>query len=201
VTGALPGEDGRLRCPWALSTPDYVSYHDDEWGRRLTSDDAMFERLTLEGFQSGLSWLIILRKRPGFRAAFAEFSIPVVAGFDDHDVRRLLLDAGIVRNRAKIDATISNARAAMDLPGGMLAFVESFAPTGRRRVPREVGDIPSVSVESTALAKELKRHGVKFVGPTTAYALMQATGLVNDHLARCWCRNRLRHVDLDVDHR
>jgi DNA-3-methyladenine glycosylase I len=190
MTGALPGEDGRLRCPWALSTPDYVSYHDDEWGRRLTSDDAMFERMTLEGFQSGLSWLIILRKRPGFRAAFADFSIPAVAAFDDDDVRRLLLDAGIVRNRAKIDATISNARAALDLPGGILAFVESFAPTGRRRVPRAVGDIASLSDESTALAKALKRHGVKFVGPTTAYALMQATGLVNDHLARCWYRSR-----------
>jgi DNA-3-methyladenine glycosylase I len=190
MTGALPGEDGRLRCPWALSTPDYVSYHDDVWGRRLTSDDAMFERLTLEGFQSGLSWLIILRKRPGFRAAFADFSIPAVAAFDDDDVRRLLLDAGIVRNRAKIDATISNARAALDLPGGTLAFVESFAPTGRRRVPRELGDVASVSDESTALAKALKQHGVKFVGPTTAYALMQATGLVNDHLARCWCRSR-----------
>jgi DNA-3-methyladenine glycosylase I len=190
MTGALPGEDGRLRCPWALSTPDYVSYHDDEWGRRLTSDDAMFERLTLEGFQSGLSWLIILRKRPGFRAAFADFSIPAVAAFDDDDVRRLLLDAGIVRNRAKIDGTISNARAALDLPGGTLAFVESFAPTGRRRVPRELGDVASVSNESTALAKALKQHGVKFVGPTTAYALMQATGLVNDHLARCWSRSR-----------
>jgi DNA-3-methyladenine glycosylase I len=188
VTGPLKGEDGKLRCPWALSTPDYVSYHDDEWGRRLTSDDAMFERLTLEGFQSGLSWLIVLRKRPGFRAAFADFSIPAVAAFDDSDVRRLLLDAGIVRNRAKVEATISNARAMIDLPGGVLAFVESFAPTGRRPAPKVLGDLPSSSDESTALAKELKRHGVRFVGPTTAYALMQATGIVNDHLAKCWCR-------------
>lgn len=188
MTGALPGEDGRLRCPWALSTPDYVSYHDDEWGRRLTTDDAMFERLTLEGFQSGLSWLIVLRKRPAFRTAFANFSIPAVAAFDDDDVQRLLLDAGIVRNRSKIEATISNAAAVIDLPGGLLAFVEGFAPTGRRRVPKALGDIPSVSEESTALAKELKRRGVRFVGPTTAYALMQATGIVNDHLAKCWCR-------------
>jgi DNA-3-methyladenine glycosylase I len=188
MTGALPGEDGRLRCPWALSTPDYVKYHDDEWGRRLTTDDAMFERLTLEAFQSGLSWLIILRKRPAFRTAFADFSIPAVAAFDDNDVRRLLLDAGIVRNRAKIDAAISNARAVLDLPDGLLATVERFAPTRRRRAPQGLGDVPSTSDESTALAKELKRHGVRFVGPTTAYALMQATGIVNDHLAKCWCR-------------
>lgn len=188
MTGAVRGEDGKLRCPWSLSTPDYVSYHDDEWGRRLTTDDAMFERLTLEGFQSGLSWLIVLRKRPAFRAAFAGFSIPAVAAFGDADVQRLLADAGIVRNRAKIDATISNARAVMDLPDGLLAFVESFAPTGKRPAPRVLGDIRSVSDESTALAKALKGHGVRFVGPTTAYALMQATGLVNDHLATCWCR-------------
>jgi DNA-3-methyladenine glycosylase I len=188
VSGAARGEDGKLRCPWSLSTPDYVSYHDDEWGRRLTTDDAMFERLTLEGFQSGLSWLIVLRKRPAFRTAFAGFSIPAVAGFDDTDVARLLADAGIVRNRAKIEATISNARAVMDLPDGVLTFVEGFAPTGRRRAPRVLSEVPSVSDESTALAKALKRHGVRFVGPVTAYALMQATGLVNDHLKDCWVR-------------
>jgi DNA-3-methyladenine glycosylase I len=184
----MPGEDGRPRCPWSLSTPDYVSYHDDEWGRRLTSDDAMFERLTLEGFQSGLSWLIVLRKRPAFREAFAGFSVPKVAEYDESDVERLLGDAGIVRNRAKIEATISNARAALDLPGGILAFIESFAPAGRRRAPRALGDIQSVSGESTAMSKALKRNGFRFIGPTTAYALMQATGLVNDHLADCWCR-------------
>jgi DNA-3-methyladenine glycosylase I len=188
MSGAVPGEDGRLRCPWALSTPDYVSYHDDEWGRRLTTDDAMFERLTLEGFQSGLSWLIVLRKRPAFRTAFADFSIAAVADFDHSDVERLLADAGIVRNRAKIEATISNARAALDLPGGILSFVTSFAPTGKRSAPRGLGDVPSSSDESAALAKALKRDGLRFVGPTTAYALMQATGLVNDHLAKCWCR-------------
>jgi DNA-3-methyladenine glycosylase I len=171
-----------------VSTAEYISYHDDEWGRRLTTDDAMFERLTLEGFQSGLSWLIILRKRPAFRAAFANFSIAVVAEFDDDDVQRLLADAGIVRNRAKIDATISNARAVLELPGGVLAFVEGFGPTGKQRAPRSTDDLRSVSDESTALAKELKRRGVRFVGPTTAYALMQATGIVNDHLAKCWRR-------------
>jgi DNA-3-methyladenine glycosylase I len=185
---AQRGEDGRLRCPWALSTPDYVSYHDEEWGRRLTTDDAMFERLTLEGFQSGLSWLIVLRKRPAFRAAFADFSIPAVAEFDGSDVERLLADSGIVRNRAKIEATISNASVVAQLPGGVLAFIEGFAPTGRRRAPRVLGDVPAVSAESTALAAALRRHGVRFVGPTTAYALMQATGVVNDHLATCWCR-------------
>jgi DNA-3-methyladenine glycosylase I len=188
MKGALPGEDGRLRCPWALSTPDYVSYHDDEWGRRLPTDDAMFERLTLEGFQSGLSWLIVLRKRPAFRTAFAGFSIRKVAAFDDADVDRLLADAGIVRNRSKIEATISNARTALDLPGGILAFIEGFAPTAKRPAPKVLGDLRSVSEESTALAKALKREGMRFVGPTTAYALMQATGLVNDHLANCWCR-------------
>ena len=188
MSGAVSGPDGRLRCPWAVSTAEYVSYHDDEWGRRLASDDAMFERLTLEGFQSGLSWLIILRKRPAFRAAFGGFSITAVADFDDADVQRLLADAGIVRNRAKIEATISNARAVLELPGGVLAFVEGYAPTGRQRAPRTTAELRSVSDESTALAKELKRHGVRFVGPTTAYALMQATGIVNDHLAKCWCR-------------
>ncbi len=186
--GALPGEDGKLRCPWALSTPDYISYHDDEWGRPLTTDDAMFERLTLEGFQSGLSWLIILRKRPGFRAAFAGFSIADVARFDESDVDRLLADAGIVRNRTKIEATISNAKAALDLPGGMLAFVEGFAPTEPWPAPKTLGDLASTSVESIALAKALKAHSFRFVGPTTAHALMQATGLINDHLADCWVR-------------
>jgi DNA-3-methyladenine glycosylase I len=188
VSAAVRGEDGRLRCPWAVSTPDYVSYHDDEWGRRLTSDDAMFERLTLEGFQSGLSWLIVLRKRPAFRQAFAGFTIAEVAQYDEADVERLLADSGIVRNRAKIDATIANARAALELSGGLLAFVEEFAPPESRPAPRALDDVRSVSEESTAMSKALKKQGFRFVGPTTAYALMQATGLVNDHLVDCWCR-------------
>ncbi|HVW81163.1 MAG TPA: DNA-3-methyladenine glycosylase I [Mycobacteriales bacterium] len=182
------GEDGRRRCPWAISAPDYVAYHDEEWGRPLASDDAMFERMSLEGFQSGLSWLVILRKRPAFRAAFAGFSIPAVAAYDESDVQRLLGDAGIVRNRQKIEATIANAAAVAHLPGGLLAFVSEFAPTGRRKAPRTLDDVPSVSPESTALAKALKARGVRFVGPTTAYALMQATGLVNDHLVGCVAR-------------
>jgi DNA-3-methyladenine glycosylase I len=180
--------DGKLRCPWALSAPEYVTYHDNEWGQRLTTDDQMFERMSLEGFQSGLSWLVILRKRPAFRTAFAGFSIPAVAGFGPGDVDRLLADAAIVRNRAKIEATIGNAAAVADLPGGLLAFVQGFAPTGRRRAPRTLEDLPAKTEESTALAKALRAHGVRFVGPTTAYALMQATGLVNDHLAGCVSR-------------
>jgi DNA-3-methyladenine glycosylase I len=186
--GPERGEDGKLRCPWALSAPEYVAYHDDEWGRPLASDDAMFERMSLEGFQSGLSWLIILRKRPGFRAAFAGFSIPAVAEFGPPDVERLLGDVGIVRNRAKIEATIANAAAVGDLPGGLLAFVSGFAPTGRRKAPRTLEDLEGKTPESAAMAKALKAHGLRFVGPTTAYALMQATGLVNDHLTGCISR-------------
>jgi DNA-3-methyladenine glycosylase I len=188
MSGAARGEDGRLRCPWALSTADYVRYHDEEWGKPLTTNNAMFERLTLEGFQSGLSWLIILRKRPGFRKAFANFSIKKVAAFDESDVERLLGDAGIVRNRQKIEATISNARAALELPGGILKFLESFAPSEPAPAPTGLGDFRSTSEESTAMSKALKKHGFRFVGPTTAYALMQATGLVNDHLLDCWAR-------------
>jgi DNA-3-methyladenine glycosylase I len=190
LTGAAPGADGRLRCPWALSTPDYIAYHDTEWGRPLTSNNAMFERLTLEGFQSGLSWLIILRKRPAFRRAFANFSIRKVADFDADDVERLLADSGIVRNRAKIEATIGNAQVAASLPGGLLEFVTEFAPARQLPAPAGLGDVPAVSAESTALSKELKRRGMRFVGPTTMYALMQATGIVNDHLADCWVRER-----------
>jgi DNA-3-methyladenine glycosylase I len=184
------GPDGRPRCPWATSTPDYVAYHDEEWGRRLTSNNAMFERMTLEGFQSGLSWLVILRKRPGFRKAFANFSIAKVSAFGDADVDRLLNDPGIVRNRAKIEAAIANARVAKAIPGGLLRFVEGFAPDEPLPAPRRIADVRSVSPESVALSKELKRHGMRFVGPTTMYALMQSTGLVDDHLADCWVRQQ-----------
>jgi DNA-3-methyladenine glycosylase I len=183
------GDDGLARCPWGGSTPDYRAYHDTEWGRPVHGDDAIFERLTLEAFQSGLSWLTILRKRPAFRAAFAGFDIPAVAGFADADRERLLADAGIVRNRAKVDATIANARAAEALlaergPGALDALVWSFAPTPRRR-RRSVADVPATTPESAALARELKRQGFVFVGPTTAYAAMQAMGLVDDHLDGC----------------
>ena len=188
MSTARPGDDGRLRCPWALSAPDYVGYHDDEWGRPVPDDRSMFERMALEGFQSGLSWLVILRKREGFRRAFAGFDLATVAAYDGADVERLLADADIVRNRAKIEATIANARAALDLDGGLLAHVRRFAPGEPPPAPVTLADVRSQSEESKALAKDLRKRGFRFVGPTTLYALMQATGIVNDHLADCWRR-------------
>jgi DNA-3-methyladenine glycosylase I len=182
------GEDGRARCGWGASTPDYRVYHDEEWGRPVRGADALFERLCLEAFQSGLSWLTILRKRPAFRAAFAEFEIAAVAEFGERDVERLLGDAGIVRNRAKIEAAIANAKAAREVDD-LSGLIWSFAPDpASRPVPRSYADVPAVTPESTALAKALKKSGFRFVGPTTAYALMQACGLVNDHLEGCCAR-------------
>jgi len=182
------GADGLARCPWVGDTPDYVAYHDDEWGRPLHGDDALFERLCLEGFQSGLSWLTILRKRPAFRAAFAGFSIERVAAFDEKDVERLLADAGIVRNTMKINAAIKNARTAGALDGGLSALVWSYAPAEPAPAPSLDDLIPAVTAESTAMAKGLKKAGFVFVGPTTCYALMQACGMVDDHLAECHVR-------------
>ena len=176
----------RPRCEWATSTPEYVAYHDEEWGTPLHGDDALFERLCLEAFQSGLSWLTILRKRPAFRAAFAGFAVDAVADFTDDDVERLMADPGIVRNRAKITAAIRNARAAQQVPGGLSELLWSFAPPGPRRRPATLADVPVTSPESAAMARELKRRGFVFVGPTTAYALMQATGMVDDHVADCF---------------
>ncbi|MGY1822678.1 DNA-3-methyladenine glycosylase I [Geodermatophilus sp. SYSU D00079] len=175
-----------VRCAWGDSTPEYVAYHDEEWGTPLHGDDALFERLCLEAFQSGLSWITILRKRPAFRAAFAGFAIDAVAGFTEDDEARLMADAGIVRNRAKIRAAVTNARAAQQVPEGLDALLWSFAPTGPRARPATLADVPATSPESTAMAKELKRRGFVFVGPTTAYALMQATGMVDDHVADCF---------------
>jgi len=185
--GAIPGPDGRLRCPWALSAPEYLAYHDEEWGRPVRGETAIFERLCLEGFQSGLSWLTILRKRENFRAAFAGFEVSAVAAFGDDEVARLMADPGIVRNRAKINAVISNARAALGLPGGLSALVWKYAeePAG---APRTLADLPAATPASRALSKELRRHGFTFTGPVTAYATMQACGIVNDHLAGCFCR-------------
>ncbi|MFI9614732.1 DNA-3-methyladenine glycosylase I [Streptomyces sp. NPDC052023] len=187
---ALAGPDGVRRCPWALSTPDYVTYHDEEWGRPVHGDDALFERLSLEAFQSGLSWITILRRRPGFRAAFADFKIAEVATFTDDDRERLLADVRIIRNRAKIDATLGNARElAQWAPGELDALIWSHAPDpDTRPVPKTLADVPAVTPESTALSKDLKKRGLRFVGPTTAYALMQACGLVDDHLADCVAR-------------
>ncbi|MFF7931618.1 DNA-3-methyladenine glycosylase I [Streptomyces sp. NPDC007940] len=185
---ALAGPDGAPRCPWALSTPDYVAYHDEEWGRRVHGDDALYERLSLEAFQSGLSWITILRRREGFRAAFAGFEIAKVAAFGEADRDRLLLDPGIIRNRAKIDATMANARVLAEwAPGELDELIWSHAPDSHA-VPRTLADVPAVTPESTALSKALKKRGLRFVGPTTAYALMQACGLVDDHLETCVAR-------------
>jgi len=176
----------RTRCDWAQTAPElYRDYHDQEWGQPLRGRTALFERMSLEAFQSGLSWLIILRKRENFRAAFSGFEIEAVARYTDDDAARLMADAGIVRNRAKIEATIANARAALDLDVDLSDLLWSFAPERRAR-PATLAEVPAVTAESTAMAKELKRRGFRFVGPTTAYALMQATGMVDDHIRACW---------------
>ncbi len=185
MTDHVVGPDGRPRCPWGGSTPDYLAYHDGEWGRPVHGVGPLYERLSLEAFQSGLSWLTILRKRPAFRAAFVGFDPERVARFDDQDVARLMADAGIVRNRAKVEATIANARAIVALDRDLDALLWSFAPGADRPAPVSGHDVPALTAESTAMAKALKREGFRFVGPTTAYALMQATGMVNDHLAGC----------------
>jgi DNA-3-methyladenine glycosylase I len=190
VSDLVIGPDGLARCFWATSSPEYITYHDAEWGRPVNTDDGLYERMTLEAFQSGLSWLTILRKREAFRAAFANFAIDKVAAFGAADVQRLLGDAGIVRNRSKILAAIANAQAAATVSDGLAALLWSFAPTGRRRRPTTRAAIPATTPESTAMARELKRRGFRFVGPTTAYAMMQATGMVDDHLAGCHVRPR-----------
>jgi DNA-3-methyladenine glycosylase I len=185
-------DDGRVRCGWIdqsrLAPADFIlyrDYHDNEWGQPLKDATGLFERVSLEAFQSGLSWLIILRKRENFRRAFHGFDIDRIARYTDRDVDRLMADTGIVRNRSKIDATIANARAAADLDVDLGELLWSFAPPRRPR-PADLSQVPAVTPESTAMAKELKRRGFKFVGPTTAYALMQATGMVDDHVASCW---------------
>jgi DNA-3-methyladenine glycosylase I len=187
------GEDvPNSRCPWAEGAPELLAYHDDEWGRPLHGDAALYERLTLEAFQAGLSWLTILRKRDGFRSAFAGFDPEVVAGYAEADVARLLADARIVRNRAKVNAAITNARAVVRLrqvdgDGALDRLIWSHEPPPRL-APAVAAEVPASTPESTALAKALKREGFAFVGPTTAYATMQAAGLVNDHLAACAAR-------------
>jgi len=184
------GEDGRARCAWSGVDAEYRRYHDEEWGTPLHGDRAMFEKLSLEAFQSGLSWLTILRRRPGFRAAFRDFDIAAVAALGDADAAELLLDARIIRNRAKIAATIANARIALDLtadnPGALDRLMWSFAPTGRADRPRTLADVPATTPESTAMSASLRALGFRFVGPTTMYALMQSTGMVDDHVTGCW---------------
>jgi DNA-3-methyladenine glycosylase I len=170
-----------------LSAPEYIRYHDEEWGRPVRGDQAIFERLCLEAFQSGLSWLTILRKRENFRAAFGGFDIATVAKFDDEDRQRLMADAGIVRNRAKINAAIVNARAALDIPGGLSNLVWKYAADPAN--PRTLDDVPAQTPASKSLSAELRRNGFVFTGPVTAYATMQACGIVNDHLAACFVRH------------
>jgi DNA-3-methyladenine glycosylase I len=200
-TSVVRGADGKRRCGWCVSDPDNLAYHDDEWGRPVTDDVRLYEKLCLEGFQSGLSWLTILRKREHFREAFAGFDPERVARFGKRDVNRLLRDAGIVRHRGKIEATIANARATLEIQersGSLAALVWSFEPPPRARpVPERLGDLAAVTAESKALAAALRRFGFRFVGPTTAYAAMQSLGLVNDHLQGCHVRvpcNRLRQA-------
>jgi DNA-3-methyladenine glycosylase I len=190
MTDGLPvaGPDGLLRCPWSLSTPDYLSYHDDEWGRPVHDDTEIFERLCLEAFQSGLSWLTILRKRENFRRAFQDFDIAAVASFGPDDVSRLLADPGIVRNRAKIEAAIANAKAATALSVGLADLIWQYTDD-ETPPPVRLSDVPAATSQSKALAKELRTRGFRFTGPVTAYATMQACGVVNDHLRDCVSRN------------
>jgi DNA-3-methyladenine glycosylase I len=192
MTAAVRGDDGVRRCGWSTSAPEYIGYHDNEWGRPVLDEVRLYEKLCLEGFQSGLSWLTILRKREGFRRAFAGFDPEKVAQFTDRDIDRLLDDAAIVRHRGKIEATIANARATLDVrdqQGSLAALIWSFEPRRRgRRVPTRLGDVASTAPESIALAKELRRRGFRFLGPTTVYAAMQSLGLVNDHLQGCSAR-------------
>lgn len=184
---AVTGPDGIARCPWGDADELYRRYHDTEWGMPVHGQTQLFERLALESFQSGLSWITVLRKRPAFREAFAGFDPAVVADYGPAQVQRLMSDPGIIRNRAKIMATIANARAVLELDQPLDGLLWSFAP-GPRPAPTTGAEVPAVTAESTAMAGQLKRSGFRFVGPTTCYALMQATGMVNDHLAGCGAR-------------
>ena len=188
MTGAVEGDDGLLRCPWG-NLPALRDYHDTEWGMPVSGESAMFERLCLEGFQAGLSWLTILNKRERYREVFCGFEVDQVAAFTDDDVERLMADPGIVRNRAKIEAARRNASATIDLraDGGLEAFIESYAPA-ETPTPRDTSELPGLSPESTALSTALKKRGFAFVGPTTTYALMEATGIVDTHLTTCFRR-------------
>ena len=193
----IAGEDGKRRCFWGASTPEYAAYHDREWGRPVVDDKRLFEKICLEGFQSGLSWLTILRKRDNFRAGFAGFDFRKVARFGARDVNRLLKDAGIVRHRGKIESTINNAKRALELVeerGSLAAYFWSFEPEAKSR-PKKLDwqtlRAMSTTPESTALSKDLKKRGWSFVGPTTVYAFMQAMGLVNDHIDGCHCRREI----------
>ena len=183
--------DKLKRCSWCASDPIYIAYHDNEWGRPVHDDNKLFEKICLEGFQAGLSWLTILRKRENFRTAFKGFDPQVVAKFTPRDVERLMKNEGIVRNRMKIEATIANAKATLKVQrelGSLDALIWSFAPKKPAKMPKQFGDVPTSTPESKALSKELLKRGFKFVGPTTMYAAMQSLGLVNDHFASCHAR-------------
>ena len=185
-SSTIVGDDGLARCAWVGTDPEYRRYHDEEWGRPLHGDQRVFEKIALEGFQAGLSWITILRRRPGFREAFHGFDIARVATMGPQDVEALMLDARIIRNRAKIEATISNARVTLEMAEGELdELVWSCAPPSGRPRPRSLGELPAVTPESTALTKALRVRGFRFVGPTTMYALMQSAGLVDDHVVGC----------------
>ena len=191
MTGLIKGADKLPRCGWCGTDPDYVRYHDTEWGRRVTDDTVVFEKLCLEGFQSGLSWITILRKREAFRRAFKEFDPAAVARFGEREIKRLLADPSIVRHRGKIEATINNARVTLAMQNEQESLADlfwSFAPTRKQRTPNKLGDLQASTPESIELSKELRRRGFKFVGPTTMHAAMQSLGLVNDHLSGCHFR-------------
>ena len=187
--GVRVGDDGRSRCAWVGADAEYERYHDEEWGTPLHGDRELFEKLSLEGFQAGLSWITILRRRPAFREVFHQFDIGRVAALTPADVEALMLDARIIRNRAKIEATIGNARLALELtrgaPGALDALMWGFAPSARDRRPADFSEVPAFTPESTAMSTELRRLGFRFVGPTTLYALMQSSGMVDDHVAGC----------------
>ena len=199
IKGVITGDDGKRRCFWHGNAPEYMDYHDREWGRPVANDTRLFEKICLEGFQSGLSWLTILRKRENFRRAFAGFDFDEVSGFGAKDIKRLLADAGIVRHRGKIEATINNAKRARELvteAGSLAAYFWHFEPEPKSRPKRldwKTLSTMSVTPESLALSKDLKKRGWKFVGPTTAYAFMQAMGVVNDHMDGCFCRAEAEH--------
>lgn len=205
LSSVVVGDDGRARCRWGATDAEYRRYHDEEWGFPLHGDRPLFEKLCLEGFQAGLSWITILRRRPRFRSVFSDFDIPTVANLGADDVDRLMLDEGIIRHRGKIEATISNARVTLDLvgdaPGAFDELMWSFAPghdrprrggderdqnTPVRQRPATLAEIPAITPESTAMSRELRTKGYRFVGPTTMYALMQSSGMVDDHVTGCW---------------
>lgn len=185
--GIVTGTDDRARCAWVGADAEYQRYHDEEWGTPLHGDRALCEKMSLEGFQAGLSWITILRKRPAFREAFAGFDPEVVAQFSDADVEALMQNAGIVRNRLKIQAAISNARLVVEMePGELDALMWSFAPAQRAHPLATLAEVPAVTPESEAMSRALRKRGFRFVGATTMYALMQSSGMVDDHVAACW---------------